>query len=91
MQCRYTHFTNKNKYIWKLELLQNVFNILCDRKFNVAYKCVRLLILCILDQKHIIGLNVGVSSHLYLYSAFNNTNCNKALHIIKMGQIVSIM
>ncbi len=25
------------------------------------------------------------SSHLYLYSAFNNTNCNKALHNIKIG------
>ncbi len=24
------------------------------------------------------------SSHLYLYSAFNNTNCNKALHNIKI-------
>ncbi len=26
------------------------------------------------------------SSHLYLYSAFNNTNCNKALHNIKIGK-----
>ncbi len=25
------------------------------------------------------------SNHLYLYSAFNNTNCNKALHNIKIG------
>ncbi len=25
-----------------------------------------------------------MSSHLYLYSAFNNTNCNKALHNIKI-------
>ncbi len=24
-----------------------------------------------------------MSSHLYLYNAFNNTNCNKALHNIK--------
>ncbi len=30
------------------------------------------------------------SSHLYLYSAFNNTNCNKALHNIKIGNL-SIM
>ncbi len=27
------------------------------------------------------------SSHLYLYSAFNNTNCNKALHNIKIGKL----
>ncbi len=27
------------------------------------------------------------SSHLYLYSAFNNTNCNKALHSIKIGKL----
>ncbi len=26
------------------------------------------------------------SSHLYLYSAFNNTDCNKALHNIKIGK-----
>ncbi len=26
------------------------------------------------------------ASHLYLYSAFNNTNCNKALHNIKIGK-----
>ncbi len=28
------------------------------------------------------------SSHLYLYSAFNNTNFNKALHNIKIGKFV---
>ncbi len=27
------------------------------------------------------------SSHLYLYSAFNNTNCKKALHNIKIGKL----
>ncbi len=27
------------------------------------------------------------SSHLYLYSAFNYTNCNKALHSIKIGKL----
>ncbi len=27
------------------------------------------------------------SSHLYLYSAFKNTNCNKALHNIKIGKL----
>ncbi len=27
------------------------------------------------------------SSHLYLYSAFNNTNCNKAPHNIKIGKL----
>ncbi len=29
------------------------------------------------------------SSHLYLYSAFKNTNCNKALHNIKIGKFVN--
>ncbi len=27
------------------------------------------------------------SSHLYLYSAFNNTNCNKALHNLNLGKL----
>ncbi len=30
---------------------------------------------------------IVLSSHLYLYSAFNNTNCNKALHNIKIGKL----
>ncbi len=31
--------------------------------------------------------NVNKSSHHYVYSAFNNTNCNKALHSIKIGKL----
>ncbi len=31
------------------------------------------------------------SSHLYLYSAFNNTNCVKATAQYQNGKIVSIM
>ncbi len=31
------------------------------------------------------------SSHLYLYSAFNNTNCDKAIAQYQNGKIVSIM
>ena len=31
------------------------------------------------------------SSHLYLYSAFNNTDCVKALHSIKLEDRVSVM
>ncbi len=31
------------------------------------------------------------SSHLYLYSAFNNTDCVKALNIIKLEDKVSVM
>ncbi len=31
------------------------------------------------------------SSHLYLYSAFNNTNCDKATAQYQNGKIVSIM
>ncbi len=35
----------------------------------------------------IILVSIVKSSHLYLYSAFNNTNCNKALHNIKIGKL----
>ncbi len=43
---------------------------------------------------HIVSFDVHKSSqvkssHLYLYSAFNNTNCNKALHNIKIGKFVN--
>ncbi len=31
------------------------------------------------------------SSHLYLYSAFNNTDCVKALNSIKLGDRVAVM
>ncbi len=34
-----------------------------------------------------LGTTLVKSSHLYLYSAFNNTNCNKALHNIKIGKL----
>ncbi len=42
-----------------------------------------------ISYEHNILLSVGnvKSSHLYLYSAFNNTNCNKALHNIKIGKM----
>ncbi len=33
------------------------------------------------------GISQVKSSHLYLYSAFNNTNCYKALHSIKIGKL----
>ncbi len=32
-----------------------------------------------------------MSSHLYLYSAFNNTDCVKALNSIKLEDRVSVM
>ncbi len=37
----------------------------------------------------LLDLSQVKSSHLYLYSAFNNTNCNKALHNIKIGKFVN--
>ncbi len=37
----------------------------------------------------ILSISQVKSSHLYLYSAFNNTNCNKALHNIKIGKFVN--
>ncbi len=42
--------------------------------------CVRVMCLCQVK-----------SSHLYLYSAFNNTNCDKATAQYQNGKIVSIM
>ncbi len=43
-----------------------------------------------LDLKEVFSKSSQVkSSHLYLYSAFNNTNCNKALHNIKIGKFVN--
>ncbi len=39
-----------------------------------------------LTDKQIIN-RLDLSSHLYLYSAFNNTNCNKALHNIEIGKL----
>ncbi len=38
-------------------------------------------------QGPIVFVSQVKSSHLYLYSAFNNTNCNKALHNIKIGKL----
>ncbi len=35
--------------------------------------------------------DVVKSSHLYLYSAFNNTDCDKALNSIKLEDRVSVM
>ncbi len=37
------------------------------------------------------SVNKVKSSHLYLYSAFNNTNCDKATAQYQNGKIVSIM
>ncbi len=41
-----------------------------------------------MSSRHIVHLyHCQVKSiHLYLYSAFNNTNCNKALHNTKIGK-----
>ncbi len=45
---------------------------------NYTVQFTNFLFACWLDQVK--------SSHLYLYSAFNNTNCNKALHNITIGK-----
>ncbi len=42
-------------------------------------------------QVHTSHVLVVKSSHLYLYSAFNNTNCDKATAQYQNGKIVSIM
>ncbi len=42
-----------------------------------------------LEHLFYLSMSQVKSSHLYLYSAFNNTNCNKALHNIKIGKFVN--
>ncbi len=37
------------------------------------------------------NVKYAMSSHLYLYSAFNNTDCVKALNSIKLEDRVSVM
>ncbi len=52
-------------------------------------KTVKIKDCSVLNKVHSrVAANLKVkSSHLYLYSAFNNTNCNKALHNIKIGKL----
>ncbi len=45
---------------------------------TVKIQCCEIFVLFVSDM---------YTSHLYLYSAFNNTNCNKALHNIKIGKL----
>ncbi len=49
--------------------------------------CVRV---CVCESVSVCESQVK-SSHLYLYSAFNNTNCDKATAQYQNGKIVSIM
>ncbi len=50
---------------------------------------VTIIITIAVTQAHEQDPSQVKSSHLYLYSAFNNTNCNKALHNIKIGKFVN--
>ncbi len=43
------------------------------------------------EGKNMNQLSQVKSSHLYLYSAFNNTDCVKALNSIKLEDRVSVM
>ncbi len=62
---------------------------------NVLYS-IYLYIVINVSNIHIfadvyLDLSQVKSSHLYLYSAFNNTNCDKATAQYQNGKIVSIM
>ncbi len=48
-------------------------------------------IVCIAVRERVTNISQVKSSHLYLYSAFNNTNCDKATAQYQNGKIVSIM
>ncbi len=63
---------------------------------KVRFRCREMVKIKFLDKNFVPGSTIYVdpgsqvkSSHLYLYSAFNNTNCNKALHNIKIGKFVN--
>ncbi len=43
------------------------------------------------EERPVLYLSQVKSSHLYLYSAFNNTDCVKALNSIKLEDRVSVM
>ncbi len=71
----------------------------CERERERECACVRERVcVCVYETTFVIifirNYNLNTicqvkSSHLYLYSAFNNTNCNKALHNIKIGKFVN--
>ncbi len=60
-------------------------------KLEAAVLCLKLdkLEISIMSNLRDTVMSQVKSSHLYLYSAFNNTNCNKALHNIKIGKFVN--
>ncbi len=63
-------------------LLTSVSGCICYTSYDKQH------LQSISDKPYSLGLKCQVkSSHLYLYSAFNNTNCNKALHSIKIGKL----
>ncbi len=64
---------------------------------QVAASTAQLLVACKVKADHDsqtmkrLQVSQVKSSHLYLYSAFNNTNCDKATAQYQNGKIVSIM
>ncbi len=64
----------------------------CPRVFcyiarsSCFYRLRAFVISCAVWHAACIFIGQVKSSHLYLYSAFNNTNCNKALHNIKISK-----
>ncbi len=61
------------------------------------FKLLKIQFIYTTVQKFVVGMifkyleSQVKSSHLYLYSAFNNTDCVKALNSIKLEDRVSVM
>ncbi len=79
------HVTN-HKLSFDIFTVGNLQNIFMEHDLNI------LMIFGIKEKWIILTHTSQVkSSHLYLYSAFNNTNCVKATAQYQNGKIVSIM
>ncbi len=78
-------FTCTELLLFNYAKVKTVFHSMAPLKKGKRYAY------CIISKVHISSNCQVKSSHLYLYSAFNNTNCDKATAQYKNGKIVSIM
>ncbi len=83
-----------------LSPIENVWRILKRKMRQRRPRTVAHLKTCLQEEwdkitpetlHHLVSLSQVKSSHLYLYSAFNNTDCVKALNSIKLEDRVSVM
>ncbi len=65
-------------------IMQSALGDILEGRPLIGSFFVLFLIICLLRYIQV------KSSHLYLYSAFNNTNCNKALDNIKIGKLCQL-